>query len=255
MARAAQRVDEIREPGDPAELVRDLCAVEVGAERDMIDPDPGRDVVDVAHDRLQRRRGIVGAVLVQEHHGEVDPDDAAGFADRVELAVGEVSRGGTERIRVRVGRDERRLGELGDVPEAGLVQMREVDEDPEQVAGVDEVAARVGQPGAGVGRGGEAERDALGEGIRSRPDDAERAEAAAVPVVEIGEIGRDRLRALEVDDRVHPPRHDLIRAADDRDVEALERGELPFDIGPGLRERNRSVERERIRRRAADGTR
>ena len=59
--------------------------------------------------------------------------------------------------------------------------MRDVDEDAEEVAGVDEVAAGGGQPGAGVGRGREAERHALAERVRPRPDDPDRAQPAVVP--------------------------------------------------------------------------
>ena len=68
-----------------------------------------------------------------------------------------------DRVDVRMGRDERRVGEPRDVPEALLVQMREVDHDPSAVAGLDEVAAVIGQARPGVG----ARRDS-GTGRRGR---------------------------------------------------------------------------------------
>ena len=80
------------------------------------------EVVDVTHDLGDRRVGHVRTVLAQERDREVDADDAVRVADRVQLRVEQVARRGTERVRVRVRRDERRVGQPGDVPEACLVQ-------------------------------------------------------------------------------------------------------------------------------------
>ena len=62
--------------------------------------------------------------------GEVHADHAAALADRGELPVGQVARMRADGVRVRMRRDERRVGEPRDVPEALLVEVREVDHDP-----------------------------------------------------------------------------------------------------------------------------
>ena len=74
------------------------------------------------------------------------------FAALCELPVGQVPRRAAERVCVGVRRDERRVRQGLDVPEARLVQVRQVDKDAEPVAGAHELAARVGQPASGVGR-------------------------------------------------------------------------------------------------------
>ncbi len=94
-----------------------------------------------------------------------------------------------------------------DVPEAGLVQVRDVDEDPEPVAGDDERAAGVGQararcrarPGK---RNGTPSPNAFG---RDQTIPTER-RPRSYQALEIGEVGRERVGALEVHDRRHPAR-------------------------------------------------
>ena len=76
----------------------------------MVDADPRGDVVDVrARSRRAASPGPVRPSARRKRDREVDPDDAARLADRVELLVGQVARRGAERVRVRVRRDERRL--------------------------------------------------------------------------------------------------------------------------------------------------
>jgi hypothetical protein len=106
--------------------------------------EPARDVVDLARD--------VGALRPDVLVVEADADHAAGVAHGVELTVGEVARARHQRVRARVGHDERPLGDRRDVPEAALVEVREVDEDPELLAGAHQRDAGVAQPRAGVGR-------------------------------------------------------------------------------------------------------
>ena len=133
-------------------------------------------------------------------------------------------------MRVRVRRDDRRLRGVGDVPEAGLVQVRDVDEDPCRLQARTSRRPAAVSPGPVSGDDGKPERHALGERVRPRPDDPDRAEPAVVPVVEIGEVGRERLGALEVHDRLHPARLEVVDPAHDRHVEPLERrGELVGD--------------------------
>ena len=244
----AQELDETRQPRRTPELVRQRRALEVGAERHVLDADPRRDVVDMADDGLDRRGRVGGAVGAQEAHAEVDADDAAGLADRVELIVRQVARRGAQGVRVRVRRDERRKRERRDVPEPRLVQMREVDEDAEAVAGVHELPPRVCEPGPRIRRRGELERHTLGECVRPRPDEADRAHAALVPALEIGEIGGEWVGAFEVHDRGDPSRNEVAHAPRQRQPEPFEDdGELLRDPR-GLLGRNRIVERKCIRR-------
>ena len=117
----------------------------------MLDTDPRRDVFDMANDAVDRCRRACDAVGAQEAHAEVDPDDAAGLADRVELIVREVARRGAQGVRVRVRRDKWRKCERRDVPETRFVQVREIDENAEAVAGVNELSPRLCQPRPRVG--------------------------------------------------------------------------------------------------------
>ena len=111
------------------------------------------------------------------------------------------------RMRVGVRRDERRVGERGDVPKTLLVQVRQVDEDLQLVADVDQRLALVGQAGAGVRRAREAERDAVPENVRPAPDQPERAQAGLVQHLQHLEVAVDRLGALEVQHGRHARRH------------------------------------------------
>ena len=196
-AGGGERGKQLRQAGDVAELGRDRGAVEIGAEGDVARPDPVGDVAGVVGDQGQRGVGVVGEVRAQERRREDDPDEAVAGGDRVELGVGEVARGGADRVGARVAGDQRPGLELGDVPEAGLVQVAEVDEDAELGAGTDQRPAGVGQPRADVGRGGEGELDAGREGVGTAPDRAEAAQPGGVPVLERLEAGVDRLGALE----------------------------------------------------------
>ena len=53
-------------------------------------------MVHMVGQQAQRRVGVVAAVRAQEAHREVEPDQAAGLADRGELAVGQVARAGAK---------------------------------------------------------------------------------------------------------------------------------------------------------------
>lgn len=127
-----------------------LRAVEVGAERNVIDPDSPSDVVDVTHDVSET--ALRGRVLpIEEQRGKVDADNSTRRADRVELGVREVPGRRAERMSVRVRGHKRRLRVTRDIPEARLVEVRHVDHDPEEVARADEILARLRQAGARVG--------------------------------------------------------------------------------------------------------
>ena len=149
----------------------------------------------MADELLERRVGQHASVGAQEAGGEIDADNAAAVADRGELPVGQVARVRAERVRIRMRGDERRVGQRGDVPKALLVQMREVDQDPELVAGLDQRLALIGQARAGIRRAREAERNAVAENVRPAPDRAERAQARLVEHFEhAGNRGRSARR-------------------------------------------------------------
>ena len=110
--------------------------------------------------------------------------------DRVELRVREVARRRAQRVGVRVRRDERSRRVSRDVPEArarsGATRRRG-----------SRAGCRRGRasrpasvsPAPVSGDAGNAERHAFGERVRPRPDDADRAQAAVVPVAR-GSTGR-----------------------------------------------------------------
>ena len=107
-------------------------------------------------------------------------------------------------MRVRVRRDERRNRKAGDVPEAGLVQVRKVDEDAEPVARAHELSPASVSPAryrAMTGSGKARPPQSRSVATR-RPDGAE---AALVPRLEIREVGRERFRPFHVHDRRYRP--------------------------------------------------
>ena len=185
----AQRRQDRRQAAHVAELARHHRAVEVRAERDRADARHGGHVRGVLGDRRERRVVVVGAVGAQEADVEVDPDQAAARADRAQLIVGQVARGGAECVRAGVRGDERRAAQLGDLPEPARVEMREVDEDPQLGAGADQRPPGVREPRPLIGRSRERERHAGGERVRPAPDQPERAHARGVQDLELVEPG------------------------------------------------------------------
>ena len=234
VAVAAHGLDEGRQAGGVADGARHRRAVEVRAEADAVLADLGDQMVEVRDHVLERGVGVAAAVRAQEARREVDADEAAALADRGELAVGEIARMRRQRMGVRMRRDERRVGELRHVPEAGLVEVRQVDQDAARVAVGDERAPGIGQPRPGVGRRREAERNAAGKGVRPAPDEPERTQAGLVEDVEEVEIGVDRVRALDV-------QHAREHAAADR---ALDLGGAAADLH-GARRGALDAEQER----------
>ena len=198
----AEGVEQPRQPGRVAELGGHRRAVEVAAERDRVDPGHLGDVRGVGDDQLLRRVRVVGAVGAEEAGVEVDADEAAALADRAQLVVGEVARRGAQRVGAGVGGDERRAAVLErvDVPEPAAVQVGDVDEDPQLVAGRDERRPALERPGPSSGLPGEPERHAGGEVVRAAPGQPERAHPRGVEQLELLEPRADRLGALEVQD-------------------------------------------------------
>ena len=175
---ARERVEEPRQPGDVAELVGHRRAVEVGAERDVLDADAVGGVADVGDDRGERRVGVVGAVGAQERRGEDDADEPAGGGDRVELGVGEVARRRrTARARRSARRSAARRPSRATSQKPASLRWLRSTAMPSSAQRRTSRRPAVGQARAGVGRGGEGERDAVGERVRPAPDGPERAQA------------------------------------------------------------------------------
>src|SRR5690606_2068237 len=129
--------------------------VEVGAQGHAVDAELVDEVVDVPDHDLERQLGVGGAVGGQEAGVEVEAHQPLRAGDGRELRVGEVAGRGADRVRVRVRGDERRLREVGHVPEAALADVREVEHDPELVAALDQPHPVGGETRGDVGRGGE----------------------------------------------------------------------------------------------------
>ena len=171
-------------------------------------------VLDVRDHQVERRVAIVTAVRTQEARGEVETGEAAGFADRRQLLVGQIARVRADRVGVGVRRDQRRIRDLGNVPKAALIEVRQIDQNPQPVAGADQRLAEIGQTGAGIGRGRTAERHAVAEHIRPAPHRPKRAQPRCVQHVKQFEIRIDCFGAFDM-------QHRRQRAV----------GEAAFDIG------------------------
>ncbi len=210
----------------------------------------------IDHQR-DRRVAIVPAVGAQEAHREIDPDHAAGLADRRQLLVGEIARVRAQGVGVGVRRNERRVAQLGHVPEAAFVDVRQVDQDLQPVAGADQLLAKVGQARARVRRRRAAERHAVPERVRPAPYRTERAQARGMQHVKRFELRIDRLRAFDMQNRRQhagfdaPP--DFVDGTADADLAAR----LAFDADQDRRhardDRLRLREFERRRQRRAHG--
>ncbi len=168
-----QALHEKRQTGRVLYLRRDGGAVEVGTQSDMLDADALGDIGNMADEKIKAGVRVLHAIVAQEQHAEIDADQSARVADRVDLPVGQVAAVRAKRMHVGMRSDKRRLGKRGDIPEALLVHMREIDHDPQLVAGAYEVLARLGQAGPDIGRGRETERHAVSEDVGPAPDGAE----------------------------------------------------------------------------------
>ena len=113
------------------------------SQRHVVDAAAVGHVARVLGDPRDRRVGVVGAVGAQRAGVEADADQAAAGRDRVELVVGEVAGGRAQRVDARVRGDQRAVERARDVPEAGGVEVAEVDGDAELGAAAHELHAGV----------------------------------------------------------------------------------------------------------------
>src|SRR5437588_5582082 len=98
--------------------------------------------------------------------------------------IGQVARALTERVSGGMARDDRAEFEAREIPEPGLVEMADVDEDPELRAASDQSTARSREARARVGRRRRDERDPECERVGAAPDRPERAQSGRVPQLE-----------------------------------------------------------------------
>ena len=120
---------------------------------------------------------------------------------------------------------------------------------PEPVAGDDEARGpRRSAPGrCRARRGSGTARPRANAFGRDQTIPSERS-PRSYQALEVGEVGRERLGALEVHDRRDPARLEVADPARDRDAEALEHGRLLLGDASRLLARDRVLERDRVRR-------
>ena len=94
---------------------------------------------------------VLATVWAEKAGSEVDTDNAAGFTDCSQLLVGEISRMGAQSVRVGMRGDEGRVADSGNVPEPAFIEVRQVDQNPQPVAGANQLLAEVRQTGPRVG--------------------------------------------------------------------------------------------------------
>ena len=99
----------------------------------------------------------------------------------------------------RMGADQRRAADLGDILDPLQVQVRQIDQDPQPVAFGHQFLPGGCQPRPGIGAGGEFEGHAMPEGVRPRPDRPQRTQPDSVPQMQHGGIG-DALGAFHMQD-------------------------------------------------------
>ena len=207
VACAAQRVDELREAGDAAELGRHDGAVEIRAER---------DVVDRPSARRSSRRGARSPSSASSARSR--RPRAGSVTAKLTPTTPPESRIASSCSSVRFREDAHSAWAFECVATSGASERRATSQKPaslrcERSTRIpSRLQARTSSRPASVspapvsGERGEPERDALGELVRPRPDEPDRAKAALVPALEIREVGRDRLGALQVHDRRHAAR-------------------------------------------------
>src|SRR5262249_10288968 len=141
--------------------------------------------------------------------GKVDADHAPGFTDRGQLLVGEISRMWAKSMRVGMRSDEGRIADSGNVPKSAFVEVRQVDQNLQAVAGPDQLLAKVCQPGSRIGRRGTEEWHAMRERIRPAPNGTEGAKSRLIQHVQKFEFQVDCFRTF---DMKHRSQHAVLHA-------------------------------------------
>ena len=107
-----------------------LGAVKIGSKTDAVLTYTFENVLEVLDHQVNGCVGILTTVRAEVASSEVDADHAAGFTDRSQLLVGEISRMRAQSMRVGMRGDEGRFADSGNVPEPAFVEVRQVDQNP-----------------------------------------------------------------------------------------------------------------------------
>src|SRR5262249_40064852 len=85
------------------------------------------NVLEVLDHEVNGCVSVLTTVRAEVAGSEVNADHAAGFTDRSQLLVGEISRMRAQSMRVGMRGDEGRFADSGNVPEPPFVEVRQVD--------------------------------------------------------------------------------------------------------------------------------
>ena len=182
----------------------------------------------MAHHVLDGRVFFFRAVLAQEGNGEVHAHHPVRVAYRVQLSVGEVARGRTQGVSVRVGSDERCLRYTCTCPRSHARSGAEVEQDTKPVALEDELLPRICQPWARIRRRWEPGRGRRERGrVGPAPHEAERAEAHLVEVFQSAGVRGRGSRRLRSGGSLRA----RLRSGKTRSLEQSDDSQLVFGLG------------------------
>ena len=101
-------------------------------------------------------------------------------------------------MRIRMRGYKGGIADVSHVPEPAFVEVRQIDQNSQPIAGANQLFTEVGQTGASIGRRGTAERHAVPERIRSAPNWAERTKSRRIQNVQQLEIRVYGFRAFDM---------------------------------------------------------
>src|SRR5882672_7034603 len=154
-------------------------------------------------------------------------------------------------MRVGMRGDEGRVADSCNVPKPPFIKVRQIDQNLQPVAGVNQLLAEVRQTGSRVGRRRTAERHAMPERIRPAPNRAERAKSRLIQYVQKLEIRVDCFRAF---DMKNSRQHAVLQALlDIIDIAAEPNAALRLPLN--TEKKRRHAEDSLLRRRQSNGTR
>jgi hypothetical protein len=96
--------------------------------------------------------------------------------------------------------DQRRIGQSRHIPEALLIEMGQVDHDPQAIACSHQILPGGGQSRAGIRRAGPGKWNAVAEDVGAAPDKPERAKTTAVKLLQVEQVCIDGVGAFHVQD-------------------------------------------------------
>jgi len=193
----------LHEPGQRChvrKVTRHRRTIEVRAEGNVVYSDEFGDVIDmrdhVAEAHILRSLGS----RAEKADMEIDAEEATLRSQRTDLLVGQVPWYRTQSPTIGMTGHDWLRGALDDVPESGIVQVRDVDQDTELVARSYQCPAEIGQPSSAI-----VGADSFGIDVRATPGQPQRTQTEPIAQAQHSELGIDRLRSLEVQDRTERP--------------------------------------------------